>query len=177
MEILIAIGLLLVLASIGVVSYRSTVNTVTLRTLKDKASLFLTNFESCIASSSWKVDHPLGTTMYPCSNKEKVSYVCSQDVDNRCEIVKGPTDGDTDAINAAAEHICLDLGQKVRGKNYQVYIIINIDNTAKTKLVCKESGTSNHSNLTAANCKLDSSGNPVGVSAGDNKCDDGSDDW
>lgn len=177
MEILVAIGLVAIIAGIAVVSYRPTVNTVTLRTLKDKASLFLTNFESCVASSGWKIDHPSGTTMYPCSNKGKVGYICPQDAGNRCEVVKGPTDGDTDAINAAADHICLDLGQKVRGKNYQVYIIINIDNTAKNKLVCKEAGTSSHSNLTSANCKLNSSGNPIGVSAGDNKCDGGSDDW
>ena len=129
-----------------------------------------------MASSGWEVKHPSGTTLYPCSTKEKIGYVCPSDADE-CEVVKYPTNLNTDVANAATEYICLDLGQKVRGKNYQVYIIVNKENTAKNKLVCKEFGTGAHIDLPPANCELNSLGNPKGVLAIDNKCDGESDDW
>ena len=170
MEILIVIGLISILAGISVVSYRSTINTVTLRQFRDQASLFLTSFESCMASSSWEVDHPSAGMTYPCSTKDKMGYVCPPDA-SKCNDIKDS------ANDSTVDHICLDLGQKIKGKNYQVYIIVNIENTAKNKLVCKEFGTGAHADLLPANCKLDSSGNLIGVNAADNKCDSESDDW
>ena len=176
MELLLVVGLISIIAGISVWSYRPVVNTVTLRQIRDKASFFLTNFESCISSSGWTVDHPSGTTMYPCSNIDKIGYICPHEA-SECKVVKGPTDGDTDAINAVTEHICLDLGQTVKGENYQVYIVIDITNVARNKLACKELGTGAHVSLTAADCSLDSAGNLIGLAASDNKCDNETDDW
>lgn len=140
LEILIAIGLFTILISISFVSYRVITKDLALKTLKQVSALFPITLNNCITSSGWKVTRPDGTDVYPCTDTNsaeafsKISYTCPEDTspaDNTCNFLNNDTDG----------YVCLNAQKKIRGKTYEIHVIVNRNNRNDYKILCAENVT------------------------------------
>ena len=155
LEMLIAISLFAILISISFVNYRAITKKLTLKNLKQVSVLFPTRLNTCITSSSWKVTRPDGTNIYPCTDTDsaeafsKIGYTCPEDTspaDSTCNFLNNDTDG----------YVCLNVQKKIRGKTYEIHIIVNRDNRNDYKILCAEDVTTPE-NLSTSICN-DSTG-------------------
>lgn len=137
LETLIAIGLLAVLMSISFITYRSISKNVAIKTLKQVSELFPIALTTCISSSGWKVTTPLGTDLYPCTDTDsakafdKIGYICPANTspdDNTCQFVNNDTDG----------YVCLNILKTIKGKQYEIHMIINRNNSSDYKILCSD---------------------------------------
>lgn len=126
-EILIVVGLLGILVSVSFVSYRSITKNVALQNFKQLAELFPIALTTCIASSGWEITRPDGTFVKPCDSLDKLDYTC-------------PSPGTTCSFwsNDTKEYVCLNMLQRIKGKEYEIHVIVNRNDRNNYKILCKE---------------------------------------
>ena len=141
LEMLIVIGLFAILTSISVVAYRTVTKNVAIKTFKQVSELFPIALSTCIASSGWKITTPTKTVVFPCTDLtsppnsakafSKLGYSCPADTspdDNTCNFWSNTTDG----------YVCLNAQKKIKGKTYEIHVIVNRNNRNDYTIFCSD---------------------------------------
>ena len=141
LEMLIVIGLFAILISISFVTYRAVTKNVAIKTFKQVSELFPIALTTCIASSGWKVTTPAGVPVYPCTDLtsppdsaaalSKLGYTCpagTSPSDNTCNFWSNTTTG----------YVCLNVQKKIKGKTYEIHVIVNRNNRNDYTIFCSD---------------------------------------
>ena len=132
-ELLVAMGIVVILGSIATVSYRSYILPMHLLQLKDASQLFNSSFQSCIGSAGWKITKFDGTTVKPCNTLEKMGFTCPTQNAGTCQIDHSD-DSTTDPTA-----VCIYIKQTIQGKDHHLYVKSDPANRTNYRIACTPS--------------------------------------